>query len=282
MSASKPTVAAVLVTRNSARWIEQTLQSILLQRHQPDAIVIVDDNSTDDTRAIVTVALGDRATLVRATSRVDDVNTRIAQNFQQGVRAASAFDVAVLGDHDDIWHPNRIGHQVNQLKVHHADMIASDGRLVNAKGSPLGGTLRETFPVPGDFNDLPGAERMRVAIRQSIATGGASAVRTSAVADLQIPHGWLHDRWWSLVATARQAMRIDDDAVIDYRVSETQEVGLDRGRQGDSAAQRLRAAAGSAPEVLAKLADLRQLQALATDPAIRKALGPVGLLRALA
>ena len=41
MSVSTPTVAALLVTHNAAGWIEQTLQGIRTQRHQPDAIVIV-------------------------------------------------------------------------------------------------------------------------------------------------------------------------------------------------------------------------------------------------
>ena len=282
MSASRPTVAAVLVTHNSARWIEQTLQSIRNQRHQPDAVIVIDDNSTDDTRRIINETIPS-AQVYRATSRVDDTTTRIAQNFQQGLRAASDFDIAVLGDHDDVWHPGRIGHQVNQLKFHeNITMLASNGALINAKGEPDGRTLRDVFPVPEDFNDKAPVDKLKTAIKFSIATGGASAVRPGAFAGIPIPPGWLHDRWWSLIATATEAMRLDDDIVIDYRVTETQEVGLSRGRQADSTPKRLAKAARNAPEVLGKLGDFRQIQALATDPVIRRTLGPVSLLRALA
>lgn len=283
MSDSKPTVAALLVTHNAAGWIEQTLQGIRTQRHQPDAVVIVDDRSTDDTRAIIERALGDRAQIHTSTSRVDDITTRIAQNFLQGLRACTDFDIAILGDHDDIWHPARIGHQVHQLRLHpEAIMLASNGRLVNAHGKPTGTTLRDAFPVPSGFNDLEPAERMRIAIRRSIATGGASALRPTYFADEPIPTGWLHDRWWSLVASARGGFRLDDDTVIDYRLTDTQQIGLDPGHQDASPATRLRTAVTTLPETLGRVADLRGLRAFATDPGVRRTLAPIGLLRALA
>ena len=283
MSASHPTVAALLVTHNAAGWIEQTLQGIRTQRHQPDAIVIVDDQSTDDTRAIIERVLGDQAQILTSTSRVEDTTTRIAQNFLQGLRACTAYDIAVLGDHDDIWHPARIGHQANQLRLHpQAAMLASNGRLVNSHGKPTGTTLRDAFPVPEDFNDLPAHERMRIAIRQSVATGGASAVRPQVFADEAIPAGWLHDRWWSLVACARGAFRLDDDTVIDYRLTDTQEVGLDPGHQAQAPLARLQTAVTRAPQVLGKLRDLRSLADQATDPEIRSALSTRSLLSALA
>jgi len=103
---------------------------------------------------------------------------------------------------------------------------------------------------------------MRAVIRRSVATGGASAVRPRAFVDVEIPAGWLHDRWWSLVATAREALRLDDEAVIDYRISPGQEVGLDRGHQARAALDRvgegIKAAGSTARRV-------RDLQALSHD-----------------
>ncbi len=283
MSASAPTSAALIVTSNSARWIEQTLASIVGQEHQPDAIVVIDDNSTDSTRSIIHEVLAGRASVYRATSRAEDVTTRIAHNFHQGIRACLAYDVAVLGDHDDLWYPTRVGHQVRQFAVHpEVTMLASDGTLINARNESLDGTLRATFPVPGDWNHERPAEQMRYAVRHSIATGGASALRPAGFADLTIPAGWLHDRWWSLVATARRGMMIDTELVIDYRVIETQEVGLGRGRQDDSRLKRLTSAVTGGPEVMGKLRDLHgRLRPLATDDAIGESLSWPRLLQAL-
>lgn len=259
------TVAAVLVTRDSSRWIETTLRSVLDQTRQPDAIVVVDDGSTDDTFGIVSRLLGSRGQVVPSASTSSDRTTRIAQNFLQGISACRDVDVAVLGDHDDVWHPNRIGHQAGLLDVlADDDLVASDGRLVDEEGHAIGGTLRGAFPVPADWNELDAAARMRAVLRRSVATGGASALRPAAFVDVVIPEGWLHDRWWSLVATARERMNVDPTDVIDYRVSAGQEVGLDLGRQDLPTAERLRAGVSSVPAAWRRLQDVRSLSTYAT------------------
>jgi glycosyltransferase involved in cell wall biosynthesis len=259
------TVAALLVTKDSRQWIEQTLGSVMGQTRPPEEIVVVDDHSTDDTVDVVRGMLGDAARLLVSTAVGNDPATRIAHNFQQGVQACRDAEVVVLGDHDDIWQPDRIAHQVEVLQSQaQVDLVASDGLLVDEQGRRLGGTLREVFPVPSGYNELPAGERLRVAIRHSVATGGASAVRPASYADVLIPPGWLHDRWWSLVAAARETLWIDERPVIDYRLSAGQEVGLAKGHQDGTPMTRLWNGAVGFGETLTRLGDLRSLAGVAT------------------
>jgi len=154
-----------------------------------------------------------------------DIHTRIASNFLQGVQHSQA-EIVLLGDHDDSWHPHRAGHQIAFLQQHpEAAMLASDGLIVGQEG-PSSRTLRDVFPVPADFNDWRSSQQFGYAVRHSVATGGASAIRPASFPDLRIPKGWLHDRWWSLVATAHHRLVIDPTVVIDYRVLDGQQVGL--------------------------------------------------------
>ena len=96
-----------------------------------------------------------------------------------------------------------------------------------------------------------------------------------------IPPGWLHDRWWSLVAAAREGLLVDDTIVLDYRVSSAQEVGLDTGHQGQAVLGRMMGAAGGLRTTMSKLDDIRQLlPAYATD-ATRPSLTGPRLLRNL-
>ena len=258
-------VAAVLVTSNSERWLEPTLASVRDQDRPADAIVIVDDASSDGTRAVIDRVLGERARVVASRARSTDKTSRIAANFRQGLHEVRDCGIAVLGDHDDVWHPHRIAHQVKVLDVwRDIELLASDGRLVDVDGAPVPGSLRTAFPVPADFNEMSPALQVRTVIRRSVATGGASAVRPEAFADVEIPPGWLHDRWWSLVAAARESLRVDVDAVIDYRVSPEQEVGLDRGHQARSAVQRLRTGLASAGSTMSRIRDLQGLSRYAT------------------
>ena len=275
--------AAVVVTHNSQRWIEATLRTVIEQTTPAEAVVIIDDASVDDTVAIVRRLLGGEAD-VRPAESTDPVRvTRIAQNFEQGVRACADFELVVLGDHDDLWHADRIAHQVRLLEQQPAmAMVASDGRLVDVEGRAVGGTLRSVFPVAEGFNSMPPSEQMRETLRHSIATGGASALRPALFADLTVPPGWLHDRWWSLVATAMEAMLVDESVVIDYRISDEQEVGLERGSQGSAGVARLsqlKASDGAGP--LRKFRDVSTHLTRFSTPATRTELSTRRLVRNL-
>jgi glycosyltransferase involved in cell wall biosynthesis len=274
-------VAALLVTKDSRRWIEETAVSITRQTRPPDLVTVVDDFSADGTVETLRELLGDGVAVVTSTAVGDDRVTRIAHNFRQGLRACRAADIVVLGDHDDVWRPDRIAHQAGLLEARpQVELVASDGALVDDRGGPLGRTLRSAFPVDPGYNDWPADRRMRFAIRRSVATGGASALRAAAFADDVIPAGWLHDRWWSLVAAARETLWLDDDPVIDYRVSSTQEVGLDTGDQDRPTASRLWQGASGLGRTVRRLGDLRELREVAT-PATRPELGTGRLLRTL-
>ncbi len=274
-------VAAVLVTHDSERWIERTLASVMDQARRADAVVVVDDASADGTRELIGRVFGDRVRVVPSTATAANRTDRIAHNFRQGLRECVDFDVAVLGDHDDLWHHHRIGHQAGILETRSdVAMLASDGRLVDEAGDPRGGTLRDAFPVPAGFRNADAADRLRVVLRHSVATGGASAVRPSAFAGIAIPQGWLHDRWWSLVAAVREQLLVDDEPVIDYRVSPGQEVGLDRGHQARSTASRLIVGLREAGGTVGRLGALRSLTAYAT-PQTRPELSGLRLLRNL-
>ena len=251
------TVAALIVTHQSEPWLEATLSSVLAQTQIPDRIVLLDDNSTDRTLQIAEAVVDSRLEILHAATASADRTTRIAANFRQGLNACRDCEAVILGDHDDIWHPRRIEHQVSLLREHSAYMVASDGRLIDGAGELINGSLREAFPVPQAWLTAVPAARMRMALRWSIATGGASAVRPDALADVAIPDGWLHDRWWSLVATAAERMVLDPAQMIDYRVTSSQQVGLDRGLQDAGHGRRLTKAVASSFSTVKRIRALR-------------------------
>jgi len=143
------------------------------------------------------------------------------------------------------------------------------GNTSNFDRSPSGETLRDAFPVPATWDGLAPADRMRYALRHSVATGGASMIRPAAFPELSVPQGWLHDRWWSLVATVREGMLIDQEAVIDYRVQPGQQVGLDSAAQRHGGLARMAALARNGRRSVRKERDLRRLlRPMALDPEV--------------
>lgn len=245
-------IAALLVTHNSERYLPDLLVSIDQQTRQPDLRIAIDDHSTDNTTQVLRDH-GFHAVTSRSTAT--DTTTRIAQNFVQGVTAArdGGAGIVILGDHDDMWHPHRIAHQADFLTNNpHIAMLASDGNI------RTGDTLRSTFPVPVNFNAMTQNEQWRYAAKHSIATGGASGLNPHNLSTLEVPQGWLHDRWWSLRAVREGAMAIDSVVVIDYRLSPDQQVGLDTAGQHNPLAW-ITNKIKHAPHTVHKMRDIAQL-----------------------
>ena len=220
-----PTVG-VIVTHNSQEFLPELLASISNQTQQLDQLIVIDDRSTKKTTSM----LSEHGIIpTRAISVATHITTRIAQNFQQGVRQAPPNSVVILGDHDDVWRPDRVEHQVRAFeRAPLLAMLASDGQVNETE------TLQTTFPIPIPVNwsAMSKNKQFTYALRHSIATGGASAIRPANFKDINVPEGWLHDRWWSLAATAQGRMALDTKIVIDYRITPEQQVGLDTANQG--------------------------------------------------
>jgi hypothetical protein len=259
---------------------------VVAQERPADTIIVVDDHSTDGTRGVV-MAMAPSAVLLESRSVAGDALTRTAHNFVQGATHARTlgYDIVVLGDHDDVWHRGRIAHQAAVLERDQAlAMVAGDGVLTYDDGGGAGAParLREAFPVDPAFATWPAEEQFAYALGHSVATGGASAIRFSRLAPALVPPlGWLHDRWWSLASCVVGGMLVDPQAVIDYRVREGQQVGIDRGRQARSGAGRAVGSLGRSPQLLSRARDLRAgLMPLATSGTMQQALSLRNIARA--
>lgn len=228
-------VGVAVATANGAKWIGDLLNSIVRQDSSPRRLAIVDDRSTDSTLSVIAslshlfVDRGIEVQVVGATSTATDNYTRIAQNFTQAVCMCRDLDFVALSDQDDVWMPYRLSSQLEQMQIRaRVEYLASNGNVAGE------GTLFDVFDVPASFEEWPARYKIRHTLRHSVATGGSSMLRVGSwmqAASFSPPNGWLHDRWWSILAATHGALALDSRCVIDYRVHPGQQVGLDRGRQ---------------------------------------------------
>jgi glycosyltransferase involved in cell wall biosynthesis len=124
-------VSVVVTTFNGAKWIENSVQSILDQNSiSAKFIIVVDDCSTDDTCERVREINDDRIRIVRLES-----NSGVSVARNRGLAEAKTEWVA-FHDQDDAWLPDKLLRQV-QLLEQHPDAsavvggearLASDGR----------------------------------------------------------------------------------------------------------------------------------------------------------
>ena len=102
-------VSVVLPVYNGERFLRRALESVYAQTVPPDEVVVVDDGSTDNTRAVLENLRENYQMTVVAQPNGGEASAR-----NVGVAVASADLVAFL-DHDDIWHPSKLERQTEQF-----------------------------------------------------------------------------------------------------------------------------------------------------------------------
>ena len=104
-------ISVIVPARNAARYVRSTIQSVLNQAHREFEIVVVDDDSADDTAAIVTAMAH------------SDPRIRLLRTRRLGVSAARNLAIANARgdliaplDADDVWHREKLARQLAVLR----------------------------------------------------------------------------------------------------------------------------------------------------------------------
>lgn len=98
-------VSVVMATYNGEKFVRTQIESILKQSRKPDEIIVNDDNSIDDTVAIIEAIK--RTSEIPICIQINKVRVGYAQNFRHAICRASG-DIVFLSDQDDVWLENKI------------------------------------------------------------------------------------------------------------------------------------------------------------------------------
>jgi glycosyltransferase involved in cell wall biosynthesis len=139
-------ISVIIPCHNAGRWIGLALGSVAAQTLPPHEVIVIDDDSTDDSLGRVRGSKVDVRLL-----RVREHNAAAARNA--GIRAAAGDWVALL-DADDVWYPNHLERAASLLGVKgdvafmaHHDWINTHGESV-----PLPPGLHCPFAAPAARN----------------------------------------------------------------------------------------------------------------------------------
>jgi glycosyltransferase involved in cell wall biosynthesis len=104
----QPSVSCVIPVFNGARYLLETIDSVLAQSHRPLEVIVVDDGSTDAS-AEMAAARRDAVRVLRQPHRGQAMARRT------GIMAAHGEFVALL-DADDLWHADKLARQVARFE----------------------------------------------------------------------------------------------------------------------------------------------------------------------
>jgi glycosyltransferase involved in cell wall biosynthesis len=130
---SEGLVSVIIPTYNRARCVIRAVGSVVGQTHGEVDVIVVDDGSTDETRAVVNDTYGSdpRVRYVRQDNR----GVSAARNH--GIRLVKG-DFAALLDSDDVWKPFKLELQLACLRAFpDAGMAWSDMTAVGTDGAVI-------------------------------------------------------------------------------------------------------------------------------------------------
>ncbi|MCJ7624065.1 MAG: glycosyltransferase family 2 protein [Anaerolineaceae bacterium] len=107
-----PLVSVIIRSYNQEEYIATTIQSAVDQDYENLQIVVVDDNSTDNTANIIREF--ERKYPGRVEAHIGDKNLGEAENLQRGFNLCKGDFITIL-DGDDIYHLKKIAAQVKYL-----------------------------------------------------------------------------------------------------------------------------------------------------------------------
>lgn len=127
-------VSALTIIHNRADLFAETIRSVLEQSYPVHELVVIDDGSTEDVKA-VTDSFNDPRIVYVYVPRIG-----VISRLRNLALSKSTGDVAAFIDSDDLWHKDKIRLYVEAMQAQQAELVFSDCQLFDAKG-PVGPTV---------------------------------------------------------------------------------------------------------------------------------------------
>ena len=118
-------ISVCMATCNGAKYIEEQLNSILAQLNPRDEIILVDDNSSDNTIIKIKEIKDRRIKIFRNQKRLG-----ILKNFEKAILLAS-YDFIFLSDQDDIWIEGKVKYIMSIFQERNVDLINHDAIIID-------------------------------------------------------------------------------------------------------------------------------------------------------
>ncbi len=192
-----PLVSIIIPAYNAAPWLDACLRSALAQTGSACEIIVIDDGSTDDTRALAQTFLSPQVHIIAQSNR----GAAAARNA--GLRAAQGEYIQFL-DADDLLAPDKITQQLRLLLPLGPRMIAS-GSWARFEDTPAS----SVFTPHANWRDLTGVEFLQLAYEETIMMHPAAWLAPRALLDQAGP--------WN------ETLSLNDDGEYFARVALTSE-----------------------------------------------------------
>ena len=200
---NQPLVSIALCTYNGERFLKKQIDSLLNQTYSNLQIIICDDASQNNTKAIIDSYADQRLSKI-----FNQKNIGYIKNFEQAIGLCNGGFIA-LCDQDDIWKPHKIETMLNNIKD--AWLLFSDSELIDEDDNYLGKNISDLRNLY-NCNTLPGYV-------WSNCVWGHTIFMNRNLTDyaLPVPEGAKHDIWLGFTAACLRKIKYLDEPLTLYR-----------------------------------------------------------------
>ncbi|KGM45898.1 glycosyltransferase family 2 protein [Neobacillus niacini] len=199
-------VSVAMATYNGEKYLEQQIDSILMQLGSEDELIISDDHSSDQTIAIIERYLKNDQRVKLFTNEESGVTS----NFENAIKRTQN-DIIFLSDQDDIWKPEKVKTVKSYYEKHpNIQMIMSDITVVD---NQLNTTIESFFHYRGSRAGV-----IKNIFKNSYIGCAMSFRKELKTKILPIPRNVpMHDMWIGLVADMNKSALLIPEKLIYYR-----------------------------------------------------------------
>ena len=191
-----------MATYNGEKYIKDQLDSILVQLHTEDEVIISDDSSTDRTIEIIKSFNDKRIVLYENQKFKSPIF-----NFENSLTYAKG-DYIFLSDQDDLWVPNKVENMKKFLVEF--DLVLSDTDIIDSNGKIL----------KKSFYQMNGSKKGLVRNIMKNSYLGCTMAFNQKILQRSLPFPKdiaMHDWWIGLIAELYGKTCFIDEKLIHYR-----------------------------------------------------------------
>ena len=133
-------VSIIMPSWNTAKFISESIQSVINQTYKNWEMIIIDDSSKDSTHDIIS-----RYNIIDSRIRVISLekNSGVSNERNIGISEAQGSWIAFL-DSDDIWQPTKLEKQMELINREKVEFVFTGSSFIDSENKPLG----TVFEVP--------------------------------------------------------------------------------------------------------------------------------------
>lgn len=217
-------ISVALCTYNGGKYLQEQLASLAQQSLLPAELVVCDDQSQDNTWAILEQFAQQAPFPVHLYQNPERLG--VSGNFGRAISLCREEYIA-FADQDDVWLPHKLATLAEQFRQHHhIDAFFSDAFVVNEQLQPLNYQLWDSVKFTQAQQHSWSQNALALLLKQDIVTGATLIFNKRWLPlILPIPSDWVHDAWVATLIAAVSQVGFVNQPLIYYRQHTQQQIG---------------------------------------------------------